>query len=312
MKLVTFTAPSGDGLRPGLLLPQSVVELTPKLLVGIDPDHPRSTAADVLAHEPFRLAARRLWDAAAAGEIMTGYPVYDVGDVALAAPVPAPGKFVCIGLNYRDHAEEAGLSVGDVPTFFAKFNNAVTATGLPIVVPLASHRIDWEGELAFVMGQAAQNVPVQDALRFVAGYTIVNDVTARDYQFKTSQWSMGKTFDTFGPMGPCIVDAADIPDPQVLSLSTTVNGERKQSASTSNMIFSVAQILSFLSTVMTLEPGDVIATGTPAGIGALQTPRQWLRPGDVVETEVQGIGVLRNPVVAHPQSVAPATVEASV
>lgn len=275
-----------------------VVELSPQLLMDVDANQPRSTAADILAYEPFRLAARQVWEAASAGEKIAGCPTYDMGDVALAAPVPAPGKFVCIGLNYRDHAEEAAVAVGDVPTFFAKFNNAVTATGLPIIVPLASHRIDWEGELAFVIGRTAQNVTVEDALTFVAGYTIVNDVTARDYQFKTSQWSMGKTFDSFGPMGPCIVDAVDIPDPQALSISTTVNGELKQSASTSEMIFPVARIVSFLSSVMTLSPGDVVATGTPAGIGASANPSQWLRPGDVVEVEIEKIGTLRNPVAA--------------
>ena len=311
MRLVTFLLSDARGARArgerpraGILTDSGIVELSPAILSGTGAQATVSSAVDVLAHPDLRETARSLWAAAEHGSLDHRGEVHPVESVVLLPPVPHPAKFICVGLNYRSHAEEAGLKVGDVPTFFAKFPNAITGHGHPIVVPAVTSKIDWEGELAVVIGKRAHQVAVGQALNYVAGYTIVNDVSARDYQFKTSQWMLGKTFDTFGPMGPCLVDAAAIPDPQQLDLSTTVNGELKQSTSTSDMVFSVAELVAFLSTAMTLEAGDVISTGTPSGIGAFQDPRQWLRPGDVVEVTIDGIGTLTNAVVSYDTDVA--------
>jgi 2-keto-4-pentenoate hydratase/2-oxohepta-3-ene-1,7-dioic acid hydratase in catechol pathway len=221
-------------------------------------------------------------------------------DVELGPPVPDPDKIICIGVNYADHASEAGLAQTEVPLFFAKFRNSLTGPTSAICIPRVSNQIDYEGELAVIVGARCKDVSEQDALQVVTGYTLMNDVSARDLQMKTSQYMAGKALDTFAPMGPGIVLAADIPDPQALTLITRVNGQVVQHASTATMIFSVAKIVAFLTSIMTLEAGDIIATGTPAGVGFKRTPPLFLRDGDIVEVEVEGIGQLRNPVVgAH-------------
>ncbi|MDQ6660664.1 MAG: fumarylacetoacetate hydrolase family protein, partial [Chloroflexota bacterium] len=223
--------------------------------------------------------------------------MFQTASVELGPPVPDPDKIICIGLNYADHASEAGLARTEVPVFFAKFRNSLTGPTSPILLPRVSSQIDYEGELAVIMGTRCKEVSEQEALQYVAGYTIMNDVSARDLQMQTSQYMAGKALDTFAPMGPGIVLAADIPNPQTLLLTTRVNGQVVQHANTSTMIFSVATIISFLSSLMTLEPGDIIATGTPSGVGFKRTPPLFLREGDVVEVEIDGIGQLRNPVV---------------
>ena len=226
--------------------------------------------------------------------------VFQTASVELGPPVADPDKIICIGLNYADHANEAGLAQTKVPVFFAKFRNALVGPTAPIVLPRVSREIDYEGELAVVIGQRCKEVSEQEALQYVAGYSVFNDVSARDLQMQTSQYIAGKALDTFAPMGPGIVLASDIPDPQALSLTTRVNGQEVQHASTASMIFSVAKVIAFLSSLMTLEPGDIIATGTPSGVGFKRTPPLFLQEGDVVEVEIEGIGQLRNPVVgAH-------------
>jgi acylpyruvate hydrolase len=219
--------------------------------------------------------------------------------LTLKAPIPRPGKIIAIGQNYPSHAEERKASISAYPIIFAKFNNTVIGPGEPIVLPKLSQKVDYEGELAVVMGKRCKAVPISEALTCVGGYTVANDVSARDYQRLTSQWTMGKSFDTFAPMGPALVTADEVGDPQNLNLRLTIGGEELQSANTREMIFPVAQLISTISAVMTLEPGDVISTGTPGGVGAARTPPRWLHPGDVVRVEVEGIGVLENPVVAE-------------
>ncbi|GAC1394602.1 MAG: fumarylacetoacetate hydrolase family protein [Ktedonobacteraceae bacterium] len=223
--------------------------------------------------------------------------VLQSASVELGPPVPDPDKIICIGLNYADHANEAGLAQTEVPVFFAKFRNALVGPSAPIVLPRVSREIDYEGELAVVIGQRCKDVSVSVALEYVAGYSVFNDVSARDLQMQTSQYMAGKALDTFAPMGPGIVLASDIPDPQTLLLTTRVNGQVVQHASTATMIFSVAKVISFLSSLMTLEPGDIIATGTPSGVGFKRTPPLFLHDGDVTEVEIEGIGQLRNPVM---------------
>jgi acylpyruvate hydrolase len=223
--------------------------------------------------------------------------VVQTTSIELGPPIPDPDKIICIGVNYADHANEAGLARTEVPLFFAKFRNSLTGPTSPIFLPRASKQIDYEGELAVIIGTRCKEVSEQEALQYVAGYSIMNDVSARDLQMQTSQYMAGKALDTFAPMGPGMVLASDIPNPQTLLLTTRVNGQVVQHASTARMIFSVASIISFLSSLMTLEPGDIIATGTPSGVGFMRTPPLFLQHGDVVEVEIEGIGQLRNPVV---------------
>jgi 2-keto-4-pentenoate hydratase/2-oxohepta-3-ene-1,7-dioic acid hydratase in catechol pathway len=224
--------------------------------------------------------------------------VFQAATVELGPPIPDPDKIICIGINYADHANEAGLAQTKVPLFFAKFRNSLTGPTSPILLPRVSSQIDYEGELAVIMAMRCKEVPEQKALQYVAGYTIMNDVSARDLQMQTSQYIAGKALDTFAPMGPGMVLESDIPNPQALQLTTRVNGQVVQHASTASMIFSVAAIISFLSSLMTLEPGDIIATGTPSGVGFKRTPPLFLRDGDVAEVEIEGIGLIRNPVMS--------------
>jgi acylpyruvate hydrolase len=217
--------------------------------------------------------------------------------VELGPPVPDPDKIICLGVNYREHAAEARQKLPAVPMFFAKFRNSLIGPSSPILLPGVSTQIDYEGELAVIIGRRCKGVSEQEALQYVAGYTIMNDVSARDLQLQTSQWTAGKALDTFGPMGPGIVLASDIADPQTLTLTTRVNGQVVQHDSTANMIFSVATTIAFLSSLMTLEPGDIIATGTPSGVGVTRTPPLFLQDGDVVEVEIERIGRIRNPVM---------------
>ena len=224
---------------------------------------------------------------------------FDPAKTRLRAPIPKPGKIICIGLNYRDHAAESKMAIPEVPTVFAKFGNTVTGHLHPIVLPRNSVKPDYEAEFAVVIGKGGRYIPEAGWREHVFGYTIVNDVSARDFQRATSQWTMGKTFDTFAPMGPVVVTADKIEDPHKLAISLTLNGETMQSSNTSNLIFGVPQLIAFLSSVMTLEPGDIISTGTPAGVGFARQPPRWLLPGDEVAVQVEGIGRLVNPVVAE-------------
>jgi acylpyruvate hydrolase len=212
------------------------------------------------------------------------------------APIADPSKFICIGLNYRDHAEETGNPIPKEPPIFPKWNTAIVDPGEPILRPRGCTQLDWEVELGVVIGRTARHVSREAALDYVAGYTIIHDVSARDFQFLTTQWSAGKIADTFAPIGPFIADRAEIPDPHVLDLRTFVNGKQMQKGNTRTFIFDVRYLVSYLSGLMTLSPGDLIATGTPPGVGFAMKPAVFLQPGDVVRMEITGLGSLENPV----------------
>jgi 2-keto-4-pentenoate hydratase/2-oxohepta-3-ene-1,7-dioic acid hydratase in catechol pathway len=219
--------------------------------------------------------------------------------VTLLAPIPKPPKIICVGLNYRDHAAEAKLEVPSVPTIFSKFGNTITGPGAPVILPKNSKKPDYEAELGVVIGIGGRYIPADRWRDHIFGYTCINDVSARDYQMATSQWLMGKTFDTFCPMGPWITTADEIEDPHALDISCEINGTILQDSNTRELIFKIPALIEFLSSVMTLEPGDVISTGTPAGVGFAHKPPRWLREGDEMVVRIQGIGALRNPVVSE-------------
>ncbi len=226
-------------------------------------------------------------------------PRIPLGEVALEAPVRRPGKVLAVGLNYRDHAEEAGMEIPKVPMIFNKQSTSVHPPGRPFHLPRASDKLDYEGELAFVIGRRCRHVPVERAAEVIAGYTIVNDVSVRDWQIRVPTFTMGKSFDTHCPMGPWIVTGDEI-DPHTLAIRTWVNGELRQDSNTKHLIFDCFALVAHLSEAFTLEPGDVVATGTPAGVGAARKPRTYLVAGDVVRIAIEGIGELENGVVEEP------------
>lgn len=214
------------------------------------------------------------------------------------APVPRPGKLICIGLNYRDHAAESNMPIPERPVVFSKFATAVIDPGEAVVLPATSTQVDYEAELAVVIGRRAKNVSADRALDYVLGYTCFNDVSARDFQFADGQWQRGKSCDTFAPMGPMIITADAVPDPHKLSIKLILNGKTMQDSNTDQLIFGVPQLIEFLSETITLEPGDVIATGTPAGVGFARKPPVFLQPGDEMVVEIESVGKLNNPVVS--------------
>ena len=219
--------------------------------------------------------------------------------VELLPCVPQPGKIVCLGVNYIDHAKEGGNTVGDYPALFLRCNSSLLAHGAPLRVPSISSKLDYEAELAVVIGRRARFVTEADALAHVFGYACFNDATLRDYQRKTTQWTIGKNFDATGGFGPCLVTADELPPGCVgLHIESRLNGQVMQSASTADMVFGVARTIALLSECMTLEPGDVIVTGTPAGVGYARTPPVWMKAGDTIEVEIEGVGLLSNRVTA--------------
>jgi 2-keto-4-pentenoate hydratase/2-oxohepta-3-ene-1,7-dioic acid hydratase in catechol pathway len=280
MRFVTFAI---DGKsRPGVLSGQTVGDLSAAGFASL---------LDFIESGPAgRTAAEKI--AANGG----GYPL---DKVKLLAPIPRPRKLICVGLNYRDHAAETNSEIPSVPTIFNKFATSVIAPGDNIVLPKVSKSPDYEAEFAFVVGRGGRNIGGADWPKHVFGYTIVNDVSARDYQKATTQWLMGKTFDTFAPMGPWIVSADEIPDPHNLDIQLEIGGERLQNSNTRELIFKIPDLIAFLSSVFTLEPGDIVSTGTPAGVGVARKPQRFLRAGDEVVVRIPAIGELRNPVVAE-------------
>jgi 2-keto-4-pentenoate hydratase/2-oxohepta-3-ene-1,7-dioic acid hydratase in catechol pathway len=223
-----------------------------------------------------------------------------LAELVLLAPIPRPGKFLGVGLNYADHINETGRDKPEYPTFFTKQSTCVIGMGDAIHVPAVSEKVDYEGELGFVIGKRCKQVSVESAHEMIAGFTICNDVTVRDWQQRTPTWTLGKSFDTHGPMGPWLVTADDIPDPHNLSLKTWVDDGLRQNANTGEMLFNCYELVAYLSQVVTLEPGDVISTGTPAGVGVRMMPRGYLKPGQTVRIEIEGIGALINPVIDEP------------
>jgi 2-keto-4-pentenoate hydratase/2-oxohepta-3-ene-1,7-dioic acid hydratase in catechol pathway len=213
-------------------------------------------------------------------------------------PIERPGKIVCVGLNYRDHAEEQGVALPEAPLLFAKWQNTLIGPGEPIVIPPIVTKCDYEAELGVVIGATVRNASAENALEAVAGYICVNDVSARDLQFGDGQWTRGKSPDTFCPVGPRLVPRDEVPDPQALSIRAILNGTPMQDSTTANMVFGVADVIAYITRTITLEPGDLIATGTPAGVGAFRDPPVFMQPGDEITIEIEGLGSLTYPVVA--------------
>jgi len=217
-------------------------------------------------------------------------------NVEICAPVPRPSKIICIGLNYRDHAEESGMPIPKSPIVFSKFTNCAIGANEPVLLPGGSEQVDYEAELAFIVGREAKNVKREDAMNYVLGYTNFNDVSARDFQFADGQWQRGKSCDTFAPMGEFIATADEIKDPHNLRIQFRLNGETLQDSTTNQLIFKIPEIIEFLSASITLEVGDVIATGTPPGVGFARKPPVFMQNGDTAEVEIEGLGILSNPV----------------
>lgn len=280
MRLVTFT--TGSGPRAGVVVGDRIIDL-----VGVG-------YADVVS----------FLEAGDAGVVAVNDLVANPGEtfsragVTLLAPIPQPPKFICIGLNYRDHAIESGMEIPTTPTIFTKYSNAVIGPGQPIELPSVSSQVDYEAEFAFVIGKRGKNIPAENWEEYIFGYTIVHDVSARDYQLATSQWTIGKTFDTFGPMGPELVAKDEIADPHNLRISLELNGQVLQDSNTSQFVFDIPALVEYLSKVMTLLPGDVVSTGTPPGVGMARKPPIFMKSGDDVKITIEGIGELCNPVVS--------------
>jgi len=223
----------------------------------------------------------------------------DATSVKLAAPIPNPGKILCIGLNYADHAAESGQPLPDYPIVFSKYSNTVIGSGDAIILPKVTDMVDYEAELGFVIGARGRHISEADALDYVAGYLPINDVSARDYQERVSQWTMGKSFDTFAPLGPALVTSDEVGDPHKLAIRLWIGAEVLQDSNTSQLIFSVPKLVAAISEVMTLEPGDIVSTGTPPGVGAARAPQRFLRAGETCNIEIEKLGILSNPIVAE-------------
>jgi len=279
MKLVSFSLANGP-IRPGALLEEAnlVVDLA------------ASGHADALAVITAGLSA--IDDPGA-------YAAHRLSEVRLHAPLPNPPRVFAIGLNYRDHAIESGMALPTTPVVFFKLATAIIGPGESIVLPKNSTQPDYEAELAFVIGKRGYRIPASDWREYVYGYTIVNDVSARDVQFASSQWSMSKSFPTFCPLGPTIVTTDEIPDPHNLQISLAIDGEQLQNSNTRELVFKIPELIEYLSSITPLLPGDIVSTGTPPGVGLGRTPKRWLKPGETVTVTVEGLGSLTNPVVAE-------------
>lgn len=284
---------SDHGPRTGVLADDYVLDLE-KASDGRLP----ATTRELIRSEPALSDADRLQRSALEDRDLRDEFAAPIEEVKLLPPVERPAKIICLGLNYLDHAEESGHEAPDEPVIFAKLTSSVIGFGDAIVLPSVSEKVDYEVELAVVVGREGKDIPAARGMEYIAGYTVLNDISARDYQLEKAggQWLLGKSFDTFCPIGPWIVTPDEIDDPHNLELSCSVNGEVLQSSDTSRMLFRICQIIEYISQVFTLEPGDVIATGTPAGVGMGKTPPRYLQHGDEVACTIQDIGTLRNPV----------------
>ena len=289
MRLCTFR--EAGNAKLGVVVDDAVVDLAEAA-----PELPRDLAA-LLAAGPAALSRA----AAAASNARRRLPLEGL---TLGPPVLRPPKFLAIGLNYADHVAESGVEPPKLPTVFNKQSTCVTGPRDPIHMPRVSSALDYEGELGFVIGRRCRHVPRARAHEVIAGYLVVNDVTVRDWQLRVPTWTMGKSFDTHGPLGPWLTTSDEIGDPHALSIRTLVNGEARQSSNTKELIFDCYALVEHLSTAFTLEPGDVVATGTPGGVGIALRPPRLLQVGDVVRVEIEGLGALENPVIAEPSDTA--------
>ncbi len=278
MKLVSFSLADGS-IRPG-----SLVEETNQV-IDLSADYPDALSvitAGLTSVDPGR-----------------NYPAHHLSEVRLHAPLLNPPRIFLIGLNYRDHAIESGLAIPATPVAFLKLPTAIVGPGESIVLPVNTREPDYEAEFAFVIGRGGYRITLEEALSHVYGYTILNDVSARDIQNASSQWSLAKSFPTFCPLGPAIVTADAIADPHALAISLTIDGVVHQNSNTRELIFQVPRLIEFISSITPLFPGDIVSTGTPSGVGLGRTPKRWLQPGETVSITVEGIGTLTNPVVAE-------------
>ncbi|HTW60444.1 MAG TPA: fumarylacetoacetate hydrolase family protein [Terracidiphilus sp.] len=279
MKLVSFSLESGAPI-PGALMEE--MNLVIDLSATPYPDTLAMIAAGITAIDP-----------------PGTYPAYKLSDARLHAPLANPPRIFAIGLNYREHATESKLTLPDFPVVFFKLQTAIIGPGEAIVLPKNSREPDYEVELAFVIGKGGFRIPASAWRDHVYGYTIVNDVSARDIQRSTTQWSMSKSFPTFCPMGPAIVTADQIADPHALRIGLSIDGEVLQNSTTSELVFRIPDLIEYLSSITPLLPGDIVSTGTPSGVGMGRNPKRWLKPGDTVTATVEGLGSLTNPVVAE-------------
>jgi 2-keto-4-pentenoate hydratase/2-oxohepta-3-ene-1,7-dioic acid hydratase in catechol pathway len=290
MKLVRYRDKEGENY--GVLMEDKIVCL-PKLAKLAKKELPKRLEEFVTLDADGVKEAEKLIENAGESDIKHASSL--INEVSLLAPIASPPKIICLGLNYRDHAAEQNASIPEEPIIFLKPHTTIIGPREKIVKPSFVSQLDYEAELAVVIGRKAKNVSVPEAKSYIFGYTIMNDVSARDIQFKDKQWTRGKSFDTFAPMGPCIATANQIEDTTNLAIRTWVNGELRQNSTTKNMVFNVSEIIHHLSRVMTLEPCDIIATGTPAGVGfAIKPKPKFLQAGDIVKIEIEKIGVLEN------------------
>lgn len=280
MRFVTFTGSDGNS-RPGALVNDAVVDLSSRF---------RSVLSIILGGAEAIRAAKDLATAASSR--------FALDEVKLLAPITDPPRIFCIGLNYRDHAVESKMEIPKVPTVFMKLSSALIGHREAIQLPSISSQPDYEVEFACVIGKAGHRIPREDWKDHVFGYTILNDVSARDVQLATSQWTLGKSFNTFAPLGPAIVPKDEIADPHALDISLSIDGEVLQHSNTRELIFKLPDLIAYISSIVPLLPGDIISTGTPAGVGLGRTPQRWLKPGETVTCEIAGLGQLVNPVVA--------------
>ena len=276
MKLISFSTANGP-VRPGILFDDT------KTVLDLSPNGFKSTLEVIGSGTGNTLATSRL----------------GLDDVKLHAPLPNPPRIFAIGLNYRDHAKESGMEIPTTPVVFFKLATAIIGPGDAIVLPKNSTQPDYEAEFAFIIGKGGFRIPASSWREHVYGYTIVNDVSARDVQFATTQWSMSKNFPTFCPLGPAIVTADEIPDPHNLQISLSIDGERLQNSNTCELVFNIPALVEYLSSITPLLPGDIISTGTPPGVGFGRIPKRWLKPGETVTVTIEGLGSLTNPVVAE-------------
>jgi 2-keto-4-pentenoate hydratase/2-oxohepta-3-ene-1,7-dioic acid hydratase in catechol pathway len=294
MKLLTFHG--AEGLRLGLRTEHGVVDIA-DAGVEFDMSVPQTLADVIAGGEDDMSSLQKLEEQAGAAPAGTAWLLDEMG-VRYGPAVAAPGKIICIGLNYRRHAVETNAPIPEVPVLFSKYSNTVCASGDNIPLPPIATQYDYEVELGVVIGKQARNVAMEDALSYVLGYVTANDISVRDLQMRTSQWLLGKTLDNFLPVGPYLVTADEIGDPQTLRLRCWVNDDLRQDSSTGDMIFSVAEIISYISRYFTLEPGDLIITGTPEGVAMGREEKPWLKPGDEVVAEVDRLGRLKNLTIA--------------
>jgi 2-keto-4-pentenoate hydratase/2-oxohepta-3-ene-1,7-dioic acid hydratase in catechol pathway len=301
MKLVTFTAkPSSVSTRtnavlsidiptPGILLPVQGSSITHEIVDLSSLGYPSVQA--IIEAGPSALEAIHA--------AMAKLPRLTLEEVTLLAPIPRPPRIFAIGLNYQSHAAESKMAVQKVPTVFMKLSSSVVGPDTPIILPKISTQPDYEAELAIVIGKFGYQISTDDAMNYVFGYTILNDVSARDIQLSTSQWTLGKSFPTFSPIGPSITTADEVPDPHALNIELTANGETLQKANTRDLIFKIPALIEYISSTTPLEAGDIISTGTPEGVGLGRNPQRWLKPNEEIIITIERLGQLRNPTVAE-------------